>query len=305
VDAWYKRFFPIQAIPLSLKLYLLFSDSIGLLSDKMAEALVGILSIFLMATLSQSEGSYRPIAPNPENQCQPLSISTCTVLGYGTTRFPNFRNHQTQTEAKKEMDSFEQLIHVNCSVYTRMFLCGYYLPFCVPNPRGDDVFINPCKKLCENVRDGCTNILQRAGYAWPSFFDCSLGSFSDGPVCFGPPELQAISTAAPASSSSARTESTSSTSEIEMITSEEETSLNTTAATREAVPFTKIFTAIVDQDGLTLPEGSDPKDIEQTTSSVTVFPTFKTDPAEVEISSSQELLPVLWPSVLSVVLAFI
>ena len=266
----------------------------------MAEALAGILCICLVSILSQSEGSYRPLAPVPGHQCQLLSIPSCTVLGYGTTHFPNFRNHQTQREAKKEIDGFEQLVRVNCSIYTRMLLCGYYVPVCIFNPlRREAVVIKPCRRLCETVRDGCTDTLQSFSYDWPSFFNCSLSSFSDSPICFGPPELLLATTVASMASSPAVTEAISSTNEITVTTSAKESQATSSSTRKLPAPFT---TAIINQNGPTSPEGSNPNNLEQR---MTIFSAFWTDPAAMETSSSQELIAVLWTTVFSVVPVFI
>ncbi len=235
-------------------------------------------TIFLII-VPLSEGRFRSIVPtgNGNQQCQPLNISACSSMGYATTSVPNFRNHQSQYEAEREMSHFEQLVQTNCSSLTLTYLCSFYAPFC-SFFNGKPIIVKPCRVLCETVRDGCTATLRSFNFQWPDFFNCSLSSFADGPVCFGPPETQILPPTAEATEAdnSASTAHHSTSEVVSVETSSQPTSIAVALTTAIGKHFTSESSDTYPSDDLTIFKTTElPRDVvnvEEESSSVISVP---------------------------------
>lgn len=98
-----------------------------------------------------------------------------------------------------EMQQFIPLMNSGCSNKFRFFLCGAYMPFCVPGSsevtaggqqsvvqvQPDVPFVVPCQELCQEVYDQCSGEYQQrtGGLPWPGKFHCHrYPSFAQGYV---------------------------------------------------------------------------------------------------------------------------
>ena len=138
-------------------------------------------------------GGVRPeIKPDYSGVCEEINISysyCANIRRENTVYLPNWRGHDTQLKAFEELDDYFPLINSSCSNGLYHFLCSYYFPLCYRDPVTDrPTKLKPCRSLCEYVRPPCEAVLLANNHSWPTFFNCSLGDFSDGETCFGPPD---------------------------------------------------------------------------------------------------------------------
>lgn len=146
-----------------------------------------VLQLTSLSATSQHDAAIRPITNEMEGSCEDLTINSCSNMGYTMTSVPNFRGHTSQVQAERELNDFLQLTRTNCSPFTGLFLCAFYAPICFINPVSSNIItLKPCRFLCESVRAGCRGTLEGVNLSWPSFFNCSLDTFTDGLSCFGP-----------------------------------------------------------------------------------------------------------------------
>ena len=114
-----------------------------------------------------------------DGECEPVTISMCSLMPYNMTLFPNSLGHQTQQQADMEIRQFLPLVNVECSPHLRFFLCSVYAPVCT-----DAGAIPPCRQLCEGARSGCEKLLERFGFQWPESLECDqFPSTSDNSTC--------------------------------------------------------------------------------------------------------------------------
>lgn len=111
----------------------------------------------------------------------PDDLKLCHGVGYNKMLLPNLLEHDTMTEVKQQSGSWVPLVHKNCHPGTRVFLCSLFAPLCMERP------IYPCRWLCENVRDGCTPIMEAFGFPWPEMFTCE--KFPQDDVCISGPNV--------------------------------------------------------------------------------------------------------------------
>ena len=141
--------------------------------------------VFQTARL-QNDTAILPVT-NMEKHCEVLTIDLCSNVGYTMTSIPNFKEHPSQSEAEMELKSFLPLIESNCSNSILQFLCGFYAPLCaIISQRNELIVLKPCRSLCRSVRAECEAILETFGHSWPVFFNCSLDTFAESQLCFGP-----------------------------------------------------------------------------------------------------------------------
>ena len=127
-----------------------------------------------------------PTDPSPF-RCEPITINTCTDIGYANATFPNFRGQDTQREADTELQGFWPLIRAQCSNAIVHMLCAVYAPFC--SPQFPNVRVRPCKNLCMHVREGCEARLRSFRFDWPPHLDCvNYPTREEDSLCFGPPD---------------------------------------------------------------------------------------------------------------------
>ncbi|XP_051971804.1 secreted frizzled-related protein 1-like [Xyrauchen texanus] len=109
----------------------------------------------------------------------PDELRLCHNVGYKQMLLPNLLEHETMAEAKQQAGSWVPLVHKNCHPGTQVFLCSLFAPVCLERP------IYPCRWLCENVRDGCTPIMEAFGFPWPEMLTCE--KFPQDDVCISAP----------------------------------------------------------------------------------------------------------------------
>ncbi len=114
-------------------------------------------------------------------QCMdiPDDLKLCHNVGYNQMLLPNLLEHETMAEVKQQAGSWVPLVHKNCHPATQVFLCSLFAPVCLERP------IYPCRWLCENVRDGCTPIMEAFGFPWPEMLTCE--KFPQDDVCISTP----------------------------------------------------------------------------------------------------------------------
>ena len=114
-------------------------------------AIKGWLGMMLfISPLSLQQGVLR-VSPNePTYHCEELTVITWCSSIYPNASFPNYRGHEDQFSANRELLNFTPLVRTVCSNAIVHFLCSIYAPFCqpdLPNHR-----IRPCRELCHYVR---------------------------------------------------------------------------------------------------------------------------------------------------------
>lgn len=74
------------------------------------------------------------------NSCEPINIPMCKGIGYNFTRMPNQLHQDTQEEAGLEVHQFWPLVEIKCSEDLRLFLCSMYVPLCIEDYTGKQIF---------------------------------------------------------------------------------------------------------------------------------------------------------------------
>lgn len=105
----------------------------------------------------------------------PDDLRLCHNVGYTQMLLPNLLEHETMAEVKQQAGSWVPLVHKNCHPGTQVFLCSLFAPVCLERP------IFPCRWLCEQVRDGCSPLMEAFGFPWPEMLTCD--KFPQDDVC--------------------------------------------------------------------------------------------------------------------------
>lgn len=84
---------------------------------------------------------------------------------------PNFFLQRSLGEITTEMRFYEDLVSTNCNANLQFFLCGTYLPLCVPNITP---FAIPCRELCDEIKRDCSTHFDfiYQGLPWPNKLQC-------------------------------------------------------------------------------------------------------------------------------------
>ena len=153
------------------------------------------VAMFLQAALlcsflsfGTSHSQTRPVGtlpPDSQFRCEPIKdVNICLNMPWQNATFPNFREHETQADANAEISDFRQVIDTCtcCSQAIVHFLCAYYTPICIQlGPDGSTTTLQPCKSLCQKVRDGCEVVYQQSSLNWPPHLECeNFPDNSDG-----------------------------------------------------------------------------------------------------------------------------
>ncbi|KAK3600273.1 hypothetical protein CHS0354_013699 [Potamilus streckersoni] len=96
----------------------------------------------------------------------PANLTLCADIGYPKMRLPNLLDHDTIAEVDAQSRPWVPLLNIECHADTQLFLCSLYSPVCLDRP------IYPCRSLCEGVKRGCEERMQRYGYPWPEILRC-------------------------------------------------------------------------------------------------------------------------------------
>ncbi|XP_045184082.2 frizzled-10-A-like [Mercenaria mercenaria] len=125
----------------------------------------------------------RPVNESTTNlqhtYCVDNTIPMC--LGLNTLgSLPNFFLQRSLEEITTEMGFYEELVSSNCHQHLRFFLCGTFLPFCVPHITP---FATPCRELCEEIRTNCSTHFDfiYQGLPWPNKLQCHRYVSSEDP----------------------------------------------------------------------------------------------------------------------------
>ena len=134
-----------------------------------------LLCSFLL--FGTSYGQTRPVGtlpPDTQFRCEPIKdVDICLNMPWQNATFPNFREHDTQADANAEIEDFRQVINTCCSRAIVHFLCAYYTPICIQAPGSlTATTLQPCRSLCQKVRDGCEGVYQQSSLNWPPHLAC-------------------------------------------------------------------------------------------------------------------------------------
>jgi len=98
---------------------------------------------------------------------------------------PNVFNHSDQFTALLALHEWQPIVTSSCSQYLELILCHVYLPPCPEledhtssgelSSTADDVL---CRRLCEEARTNCTDVLKTVRFPWPKELSCDVF-----PVC--------------------------------------------------------------------------------------------------------------------------
>ncbi len=151
-----------------------------------------ILLALLMAFCASAttHGQLPPVNPPRDLTCQPVaSIPLCSNVGYPAASFPNLRGQQTPDEANAELLDFLPAVLNMCSNAIVHFLCAVYAPACSEahsdGTTSEAVLrVQPCRNLCEYVREGCEATLVQLGFDWPQCAGFPIPRRED--ECYGP-----------------------------------------------------------------------------------------------------------------------
>ncbi|XP_067888864.1 secreted frizzled-related protein 2-like [Heterodontus francisci] len=135
-----------------------------------------LLPICSVLTLRSSEAEAMSFAPEfsefRRTDCKPIphSMALCHGVGYSEMRLPNLLGHESIKEVLQQAGSWVPLLNKQCHSDTRKFLCSLFAPICLSELQ---VSIQPCRSLCQAVRDSCTPVMSAFGFPWPDMLDCN------------------------------------------------------------------------------------------------------------------------------------
>ncbi|XP_059149211.1 frizzled-10-like [Physella acuta] len=142
--------------------------------------------------------SHRCVKPERETKkkqnksnalCQSNKLAMCQTMPYPLGSLPNMFLQADVSEIDAEMQQFQPLMDTGCSKKLRFFLCGVYMPFCIPDPHkktkpGTELkkplsnklpLVVPCRELCQEIFAKCNDEYQlmSQGLPWPAKFHCN------------------------------------------------------------------------------------------------------------------------------------
>uniref|UniRef100_UPI00398EB2DB secreted frizzled-related protein 2-like n=1 Tax=Pristiophorus japonicus TaxID=55135 RepID=UPI00398EB2DB len=100
----------------------------------------------------------------------PHTMALCHGVGYSEMRLPNLLGHETMKEVLQQASSWVPLLNKQCHADTRKFLCSLFAPVCLSELQES---IQPCRSLCQEVRDSCAPVMSAFGFPWPDMLDCN------------------------------------------------------------------------------------------------------------------------------------
>ncbi|XP_030207999.1 secreted frizzled-related protein 2 [Gadus morhua] len=119
-----------------------------------------------------------------KNNCKPIpeNLHLCHDIEYTEMRLPNLLGHETMNEVLQQASSWTPLVQKQCHPDTRKFLCSLFAPVCLDDL---DEPIQPCRSLCESVKNGCAPVMNAFGFPWPDMLDCTRFP-ADNDLCIPP-----------------------------------------------------------------------------------------------------------------------
>ena len=155
-----------------------------------------LILIFCVYCIQNASSSSSITIMDNNNQCEPITLDLCSNVGYNFTSYPNMFKHENQAEAGFILLDFVQLIQSQCSSQLPLLLCSIFVPICLSNnkeseseelqkssedPRLHHPLIPACRSVCEQARTGCEPLMNRFGFIWPLFLNCS--TFPSNGLC--------------------------------------------------------------------------------------------------------------------------
>lgn len=131
------------------------------------------LYAFGQSELFQKKSNCKPI---------PANLLLCHDIEYTDMRLPNLLGHETMNEVVQQASSWIPLVQKQCHPDTRKFLCSLFAPVCLDDL---DEPIQPCRSLCESVKNGCAPVMAAFGFPWPEMLDCERFPM-DNDLCIPP-----------------------------------------------------------------------------------------------------------------------
>ncbi|BFZ20711.1 hypothetical protein BsWGS_23750 [Bradybaena similaris] len=125
--------------------------------------------------------------------CEVNKLPMCQGIPFPQGSLPNMFLQADKSEIDAEMRQFQPLLDSGCSRKLRLFMCGVFMPFCVPgshvdengdrqegsnnlviNRQPDVPFVVPCRELCQEIQDQCSAEYKQKthGLPWPAKFHC-------------------------------------------------------------------------------------------------------------------------------------
>lgn len=146
-----------------------------------------IWALALPACMEAIHGIYafgQPELFQKKNNCKPIpaNLLLCHDIEYTEMRLPNLLGHETMNEVLQQAGSWIPLVQKQCNPDTRKFLCSLFAPVCLDDL---DEPIQPCRSLCESVKQGCAPVMAAFGFPWPDMLDCERFPL-DNDLCIPP-----------------------------------------------------------------------------------------------------------------------
>ncbi|XP_006011139.1 secreted frizzled-related protein 2 [Latimeria chalumnae] len=137
-----------------------------------------VKSVNGMYPFGQSEFSYK------RSNCKPIpaTLVLCHGIEYPNMRLPNLLGHETMKEVLQQASSWIPLVQKQCHPDTKKFLCSLFAPVCIDDL---DETIQPCRSLCEQVKESCAPVMSAFGFPWPDMLECSRFP-PDNDLCIPP-----------------------------------------------------------------------------------------------------------------------
>ncbi|XP_078397850.1 secreted frizzled-related protein 2 [Cetorhinus maximus] len=118
------------------------------------------------------------------NNCKPIpsALALCHGIEYPEMRLPNLLGHETMEEVLQQASSWIPLVQKQCHPDTKKFLCSLFAPVCIDEV---DEPIQPCRSLCEQVKESCSPVMSAFGFPWPDMLECNRFP-EDNDLCIPP-----------------------------------------------------------------------------------------------------------------------
>ncbi|CAL8095120.1 unnamed protein product [Calicophoron daubneyi] len=116
-------------------------------------------------------------------RCYPIpsNMSLCQNIGYKKMILPNYLRHEDLHEAVDQSQVWVSLAYTECHPDLRKFLCALYAPVCVDELQ--ERLVEPCRDLCDDVRQSCLPKMLQFGFGWPEMVTCSRFPLSNTKMC--------------------------------------------------------------------------------------------------------------------------
>ena len=129
----------------------------------------------------------------PPRKCEPLKLNYCKSIGYNTTTYPNYLDHNSIEEVEADVIAFRELVDGECFRQAFDFVCRLLQPPCEVRDPFEPSPGQICRHYCQEFISGCG---ERLPERFKKFLDCERFPESTGiQTCHNRPgcssELQA------------------------------------------------------------------------------------------------------------------